>query len=318
MGELQTADQVICKKKVSVWKKIRRDFIMNKYLYLMAIPMVVFLILFNYIPMYGVTIAFKNYSSRLGILGSPWVGLKHFKAFFHSIYFGRTLKNTALISVYSLLWGFPAPIILALLLNELRGDKFKRLVQTVTYLPHFISLVVICGMIIDFTQTDGLINSILVNFGVHPQNWLTLPEWFRTIYIGSGVWQGMGWDSIIYLAALAGIDPTLYEAATIDGAGRWKQLINVTLPGIAPTVVIMLILNIGGLMSVGSEKIILLYNPLTYSTSDVISSYVYRKGLLGSDYSFSTAVGLLESLVGFTLVVLANKFSKKISKTSLW
>lgn len=173
-------------------------------------------------------------------------------------------------------------------------------------------------MIIDFTSTDGLINSILVNFGVEPVNWLTKPEWFRSIYIGSGVWQSIGWDSIIYLAALSGIDPSLYEAATVDGAGRWKQLLHITLPGIAPTIVIMLILNIGGLMSVGYEKIILLYNPMTWETSDVISSYVYRKGLIGADYSFSTAVGLLESAVGFVLLVLANKFSKKISEVSLW
>lgn len=207
---------------------------------------------------------------------------------------------------------------MALLLNEIRREKFKRVVQTVTYLPHFISLVVICGMIIDFTSTDGLINSILVNFGVEPVNWLTKPEWFRSIYIGSGVWQSIGWDSIIYLAALSGIDPSLYEAATVDGAGRWKQLLHITLPGIAPTIVIMLILNIGGLMSVGYEKIILLYNPMTWETSDVISSYVYRKGLIGADYSFSTAVGLLESAVGFVLLVLANKFSKKISEVSLW
>jgi len=216
------------------------------------------------------------------------------------------------------LWGFPAAIILALLLNEVRRDKFKRCVQTITYLPHFISLVVICGMIIDFTGTDGLLNSILSIFGVEPQNWLTKPEWFRTIYIGSGLWQSIGWDSIIYLAALSGIDPTLYEAATIDGAGRWKQLLYVTLPGISPTIVTMLILSIGGLMSVGSEKIILLYNPLTYETSDVISSYVYRKGLINANYSFSTAVGLFESAIGFILLVFANQLSKKISDTSLW
>ncbi len=268
--------------------------------------------------MYGITIAFKDFNPRLGIHASKWVGLKHFKAFFSSIYFGRTIKNTLLISAYSLLWGFPASIILALLLNEITRERFKRVVQTVTYLPHFISLVVICGMIVDFTSTDGLINSILANFGVEPTNLLTRPELFRTIYIGTGIWQDIGWDSIIYLSALSGINPTLYEAATIDGAGRWKQLWHVTLPGIAPTIIIMLILNIGGLMSVGFEKIILLYNPLTWETSDVISSYIYRKGIINANYSFSTAVGLFESAIGFTLLAGANKLSKKVSETSLW
>jgi len=318
MAQLQANNIVTTKKKISFWQRLKKDFRINKYVYIMAIPMIVFFILFSYVPMYGVTIAFKDFSPKLGIINSPWIGFKHFKSFFNSIYFARTLKNTVLLSFYSLLWGFPAAIILALLLNEIRREKFKRVVQTVTYLPHFISLVVICGMLIDFTSTDGLINSILVNFGVEPVNWLTKPEWFRTIYIGSGVWQSIGWDSIIYLAALSGIDPSLYEAATVDGAGRWKQLLHITLPGIAPTIVIMLILNIGGLMSVGYEKIILLYNPMTWETSDVISSYVYRKGLIGADYSFSTAVGLLESAVGFVLLVLANKFSKKISEVSLW
>lgn len=314
----EIADNKIVKNKSSLMKTILKDIKVNKYVYLMAIPMVIYFTLFSYIPMYGVIIAFKDFSPRLGILGSRWVGLKHFKNFFQSIYFIRTFKNTALLSLYSLLWGFPIPIILALLINEVRIKWFKKTVQTFTYLPHFISLVVICGLVIDFTSTEGLINYILSRFGVTPTNWLAKPEWFRTIYIASGIWQSMGWDSIIYLAALTNIDPGLYEAATIDGAGRWKQLIHITLPSIAPTIVIMLILNIGGLMSVGYEKIILLYSPLTWETSDVISSYVYRKGLLGADYSFSTAVGLLESIIGFTLLVIANKLSKKISEISLW
>jgi putative aldouronate transport system permease protein len=317
MERLQVNHELVYIKKVSKWKLLRRDFKINKYVYLMAIPMIVFFILFSYIPMYGIIIAFKNFSPRLGIMDSPWVGFKYFQQFFSSMYFDRTIKNTALISFYSLAWGFPAAIILSLLINELRREKFKRFVQTFTYLPHFISLVVICGIIVDFTSTDGLFSSILANFGVQPTNILTKPEWFRTIYISSGIWQCIGWDSIIYLAALSGIDPTLYEAATIDGAGRWKQMLNITLPGISTTIIIMLILNIGGLMSVGFEKIILLYNPMTYETADVISSYVYRKGLLGADYSFSTAVGLFESVIGFTLLMFANKLSKKISDRSL-
>lgn len=318
MGELQLSSKIKKENKKSKWQIIKKDFKINKYVYLMAIPMVVYFILFHYIPMYGIVIGFKDFSPRIGIWGSPWVGLKHFKEFFDSLYFSRTVRNTALLSLYSLLWGFPASIILALLLNEIRREKFKRCIQTITYLPHFISLVVICGLIVDFTSTDGLFNAILSNFGVEATNWLTKPEWFRTIYIGSGVWQSIGWDSIIFLAALAGIDPSLYEAAKIDGAGRWKQMLHVTLPGLMPTIVIMLILNIGGLMSVGYEKIILLYNSLTYETADVISSYVYRKGLQGGDYSFSTAVGLFESIIGFTLLIIANKLSKKITEQSLW
>lgn len=318
MEELQLVKKPASKKTNKMWQIIKKDFKTNKLLYLMALPMVVYFILFHYMPMYGIIIAFKDFSPRIGIWDSPWVGLKHFKNFFDSIYLARTVKNTALLSVYSLLWGYPAAIILALLLNEIRREKFKRCVQTITYLPHFISLVVICGLIVDFTATDGLINSILSGFGIEATNWLTKPEWFRTIYISSGIWQSIGWDSIIFLAALSGIDPSLYEAARIDGAGRWKQMLHVTLPGLAPTAVIMLILNIGGLMSVGSEKIILLYNSLTYETSDVISSYVYRKGLQGAQYDFSTAVGLFESLIGFTLLVVANKLSKKITEQSLW
>lgn len=318
MGELQLGSKLEKENKKSKWQIIKKDFKINKYVYLMAIPMVVYFILFHYIPMYGIVIGFKDFSPRIGIWGSPWVGLKHFKEFFDSLYFSRTVRNTALLSLYSLLWGFPASIILALLLNEIRREKFKRCIQTITYLPHFISLVVICGLIVDFTSTDGLFNAILSNFGVEATNWLTKPEWFRTIYIGSGVWQSIGWDSIIFLAALTGIDPSLYEAAKIDGAGRWKQMLHVTLPGLMPTIVIMLILNIGGLMSVGYEKIILLYNSLTYETADVISSYVYRKGLQGGDYSFSTAVGLFESIIGFTLLIIANKLSKKITEQSLW
>lgn len=318
MGELQLGSKVKKDKKKGKWHIIKKDFRINKYVYLMAIPMVVYFILFHYMPMYGIVIGFKDFSPRIGIWDSPWVWFKHFKEFFNSLYFLRTIRNTALLSLYSLLWGFPASIILALLLNEIRREKFKRCIQTITYLPHFISLVVICGLIVDFTSTDGLFNAVLSNFGMEASNWLTKPEWFRTIYIGSGVWQSIGWDSIIFLAALSGIDPSLYEAAKIDGAGRWKQMLHVTLPGLMPTIVIMLILNIGGLMSVGYEKIILLYNSLTYETADVISSYVYRKGLQGGDYSFSTAVGLFESIIGFTLLIVANKLSKKITEQSLW
>lgn len=297
---------------------IRRDFKKNKYVYLMVFPVIVYFIIFSYWPMYGVIIAFKDYSPGKGILGSKWIGLKNFVDFFNSYYVGRLIRNTLLINIYDLFWGFPAPIILALLINEVNNKLFKRTIQTISYLPHFISLVVVCGIIIDFTASDGLITTILSQFGVKPTNLLMRPELFRTIYISSGIWQGVGWGSIIYLAALSGINPNLYEAATIDGAGRWKQTIHITLPGIAPTIIILFILRLGSMMSVGYEKIILLYNSTTYETADVISSFVYRKGLLESDYSYSTAVGLFNSVINFVLIIIANTISRKVSETSLW
>lgn len=284
----------------------------------MALPVVAYYIIFHYAPMYGAIIAFKEFNPALGIMGSPWVGFKHFKSFFEGVYFWRLVRNTLLISVYSLIWGFPAPIILALLLNEVKNKYFKRTVQTVSYLPHFISLVVVCGIIKDFTSTDGVINDIIEFLGGERTNFLMIPEWFRPIYVGSGIWQEVGWGSIIYLAAITNIDPQLYEAATIDGASRWKQIWHITLPGIVPTIVILLILRLGGLMSVGFEKIILLYNSATMETADVISSYVYRRGLLDFDYSFSAAVGLFNSVINLILITSANRLSRKVSETSLW
>lgn len=305
-------------QKYSLTTRILRDFKLNKYLYILIIPTVVYYILFHYIPMYGVVIAFKDFSPRIGILASDWVGFSHFESFFKSSYFIRTFKNTLFISLYSLIWGFPAPILLALLLNEVRNKRFKRLVQNVSYLPHFVSVVVICGMIVDFTASDGLINHIAALFGIPKSNLLSNAKLFRTIYISSDIWQGIGWGSIIYLAAISNIDNSLYEAAIIDGANRFKQLLYVTLPSILPTIVILLILRIGGLMSVGFEKIILLYNPLTYETADVISTFVYRKGLMDFDFSFSTAVGMFNSIINFMLLIMANKFSKKVSEVSFW
>lgn len=298
--------------------QIKTDIIRNKYIYIMALPVVAYYIIFHYAPMYGAIIAFKEFNPALGIMGSPWVGFKHFKSFFEGVYFWRLVRNTLLISVYSLIWGFPAPIILALLLNEVKNKYFKRTVQTVSYLPHFISLVVVCGIIKDFTSTDGVINDIIEFLGGERTNFLMIPEWFRPIYVGSGIWQGVGWGSIIYLAAITNIDPQLYEAATIDGASRWKQTWHITLPGIVPTIVILLILRLGGLMSVGFEKIILLYNSATMETADVISSYVYRRGLLDFDYSFSAAVGLFNSVINLILITSANRLSRKVSETSLW
>ncbi len=294
------------------------DMRKNKLLYLMLTPVLLYYIIFHYAPMYGAIIAFKDFSPRLGILGSEWVGFEHFYDFFNGAYFWRTIKNTVLISFYQLIFGFPAPLILALLLNEVKHSMFKRTVQTVTYMPHFISLVVICGIVKDFTSSEGIINDLLAWFGAQRSTFLLEPDLFRTIYVSTGIWQHIGWGTIIYLAALTGIDPEQYEAARIDGASRWKQMAHVTLPGIMPTIVILLILEVGKMMNVGFEKIILLYNPSTYETADVVSSYVYRVGLQDFNYSFSSAVGLFNSAVNFTLLILSNWISKKVNDTSLW
>ena len=298
--------------------KLARNFRQYKYIYIMAIPVVIYYLIFMYWPMYGAQIAFKQYSPGKGIVGSPWVGFSHFEKFFRSFYLVRLLRNTLLISLYSHLFSFPAPIILALLLNELRSNRFKRCVQTISYLPHFISVMVVCGMIIDFTRSDGLINDIIAMFGGTRQTMLLNPAMFRSIYIISDIWQGVGWGSIIYLSALTGIDSQQYEAAVIDGAGRFQKMLHVTLPGIAPTIVIMLIMRIGQIMNVGYEKIILLYNGNTYETADVISSFVYRKGLVEADYGYSTAIGLFNSTVNLLLLLAANTVSRKVSETSLW
>lgn len=298
--------------------RIAEDFRKNKFLYFLIIPVIVYYLVFMYWPMYGVQIAFKDFSPGLGIFHSPWAGFKHFYAFFTGRYFVRVFSNTLLISSYGLLFGFTSQIVFALLLNEIYNQKFRRSIQTISYLPHFISLVVICGIIKDFVATDGIINDIMAFLGGGRVSFLQEPEYFRAIYIISGIWQEMGWNSIIYIAALSMISPQLYEASVIDGAGRWKQLWNITLPGILPTITILLILNIGRLLNVGFEKIILLYNPATYDTADVISSFVYRKGLQEMNFSYSTAVGLFNSVINFVLLITANFISRKVSENSLW
>ena len=297
---------------------IKKDFLRNWKLYLMVIPAIVCLILFAYMPMGGLLMAFENYKPKTGILGSQWVGLKHFKDFFTSFYFSRTMKNTLWISFLQLAIEFPATIIFALLLNEIVNTKFKRTIQTVSYMPNFISMVVISGIIIDFCSSRGAITSLVSMFTGSNQNLLSMPQYWRPIYIISDLWQGIGFGSIIYIAALAGVDKSLYEAAEIDGAGRWKQTWHVTLPGIAPTIIIMLILKIGTMMGVGYEKTILLYNPQIYETADIISSYVYRKGLEEFNYGYSTAVSLFNSVINFILLVISNKLSKKYTETSLF
>ena len=305
-------------RKPSLLSEIVQEAVKNKGIYIMAIPVLIYYILFHLWPMYGAIIAFKDFVPSEGIWGSHWVGFDHFKNFFGNFYFWRLIKNTFLISFYQLIFGFPAPIILALLLNEVKTRWFKGTVQTVTYLPHFISLVVVVGIIKDFANSNGIISDLIVMMGGSRESLFQSPRMFRTLYVASGIWQEIGWGTIVYLSALAGIDTAQYEAAKIDGAGRFNQLLHVTLPGIMPTIIILLILQLGKLLNVGFEKIILMYNPATYETADVISSYVYRMGLQRFDWSFSTAVGLFNSCVNFVLLIVSNKISRKVSDSSLW
>jgi putative aldouronate transport system permease protein len=290
----------------------------NWSLYLLVIPVIAFYALFAYKPMYGALIAFKDFVPARGFSESPWVGFENFIRFFESPYFSRLIRNTFLISFYNLIFGFPAPIILALLLNEVRHKLFKQTVQTITYLPHFISIIVVAGMVTDFSLSTGLFNDIVVLFGGMRTPLLQNPELYRPIYVISEIWQQVGWGTIIYLSALSAIDLQLYEAAMIDGAGRFKQVLHVTLPSIMPTIVILLILRIGTLLNVGYEKTLLLYNPGTYETADIISTYVYRIGLLEQDWSYSTAIGLFNAVINFTLLLITNRLSRKMTETSLW
>lgn len=303
----------------SLTKSILRTAKNNWRLYVLVSPVIAYFIVFEYMPMYGLQIAFKNFIATKGIWGSPWVGFKHFERFFESYYFWALIKNTLGISLLSLIFGFPAPILLALLINETRHRLFQRVVQTVTYAPHFLSTVVLVGMVMMFlSPKNGLINQMIVWFGGEPISFMTEPSWFKTIYVSSGIWQQMGWSSIIYLAALTGIDPQLHDAARVDGAGRLQRIWHINLPGIMPTVVILLILNVGSVMSVGFEKVFLMQNSLNIESSDVISTYVYRTGIVGAQYSFSAAVGLFNSLINFVLLVLVNSIARRMKQTSLW
>ena len=284
----------------------------------MVLPVVIWFAIFIYWPMYGITIAFQDYAPSLGFIESPWIGFENFKDFFSDVYFFRLLKNTLTISLLSILFGFPAPIFLAVFMNEIRNKYFIRTVQTLTYLPHFISLVVVCGMIKSFLGTNGFITQIIYQLTGDDMSLLGKASAFPFIYVISTIWQEAGWGSIIYLAALSGIDVQLYEACTVDGGGKIRQFFHITLPGIAPTIIIMLIMRMGSILGVGHEKIILLYNESVHETADVILSYVYRKGMLESDFSYSTAINLFNSVVGVIFVISANMISKKFSETSLW
>lgn len=302
-------------KKSSVIARIRKDYL----LYLLFVPTLLYYIIFVYWPMYGIVIAFKDYNILDGFSGSPWVGLKHFKNFFSSIYCSRLIVNTLFLNLYDLIFNFTAPIIFSLLLHELKDGMFKKLTQTISYLPHFISTVIVASMIISFLQYDtGMVNNIMATFGIERHMFLSDPKCFRTIYTIMNFWKSLGWGSIIYLATMSGINTELYEACSIDGGGKLRQMWHVTLPGIRIAIVIQLILKMGHMMSVGYEAIILLYNTATYETADVISTYVYRRGILDAQYSFSTAVNIFQSVIGLILIVSTNRICRKLSDISLW
>lgn len=297
----------------------KRKIKSNIPLYVLLFPSIILLIMFAYIPMLGLVIAFKDYSPANGILNSPWAGFKYFTQFFNSVQFGTTMMNTLKISIYSILVGFPLPILLALLCNQLRAGKFKKVFQVTTYLPHFISTMVMCGMIILFlSPNSGLIANIFKSLGWTMPNLLSKPESFAGVYVWSDVWQHIGWDSIIYLAALSAIDPTYYEAATMDGASRIQKILNIDLPLLLPTAMILLILRAGSLLSIGFEKVLLLQNPLNLAGSEVISTYVYKVGMQNFQYSYSTAIGLFNTVVNLIILLSVNWFSKRYTKTGLF
>ncbi len=295
-----------------------RDFKSRRTIYIMLVPVLVYYIVFHYLPMFGVVIAFQNYKPAKGIAGSAWIGLKNFSTFFNGPYAWRLIRNTVLLSVYQILVGFPAPIFLALMLNEMKGKRYKRVCQTLTYMPHFISLVVICGIIREFCSSKGLITTLLSFISTERENLLAKPQYYRTIYVLSGVWQNIGWGSIIYLATLSNVDPSLFEAADLDGANRIQKIIYINLPVLVPIIAVQLIMRVGNIMSEGAEKTILLYNAVTYDTSDIISSYVYRMGLEKQSYSSAAAIGLFNSLINMGLVIFANWFSRTFVSESLW
>jgi putative aldouronate transport system permease protein len=298
----------------SLWMHVRKEWKLYSFL---VIPVLYFLI-FKYAPMLGNVIAFRKYRGGPNLFGSEWVGLSYFRKFMNDPTFWRAFKNDLVLSVTYLCFRFPLTLIFALLLNELVRMRVKKLVQTISYLPHFISMVIVAGMIKEMVSLNGPINARLANLGFSKIAFISLPQWFPTIYVTSGIWQGLGWGTILYLAAMTSINTELYEAAKIDGASRFRLALHVTIPGILPTIMTLLILDIGGILGSNFEKILLLYNPLTYETADVISTYVYRMGITGGNFSFATAVGLFEGVIGLILVTIANQISKKTTNSSLW
>lgn len=304
-------------RKKSFGARLRTDLRNNWVVYLLLVPVIIWYLVFCYLPMFGVVMAFERFKFTKGILGSDWVGLKNFQKFFSSYYFLRLLRNTLLLSIKDLIFSFPAPIIFALLLNELRNKTFKKSIQTISYLPYFISMVVVCGLVKTFTESTGIFSLISQSLG-GPKELISYPGAFHGIMISSGIWQNLGYGSVIYISALTAIDMELYESAKLDGANRWQQTLHITLPGIMPTIIIMLIMRVGHLMSVNYQKIILLYSPATYETADTISTFVYRKGLIDGDYSYAAAVDLFNSVINTILLVTVNYISRKKSETSLF
>jgi putative aldouronate transport system permease protein len=313
------AKEALRPRKDSRIERIRDHFRNEWQLYVMLLPTIIWLLVFLYKPMYGLQIAFKDYSIFRGVAGSPWVGFEHFWTLFNNDQFIRALRNTVYISLLSLLFGFPMPILLALMFNEVLHQRFKKTAQTIVYLPHFISSVIIAGIVITaFSPSAGIINTALGWFGVDSVYFLTKPEWFRPIFVGTTIWQEAGFQSIVYLAAIAGVSPTLYESAVVDGASRWQMMWKITVPSIMPTIIIMLIIRIGNMLEVSFEMIILLYQPATYETADVVNTFIYRQGLQGGQYDLAAAAGLFNAIVAFVLVMSANTISKRYSRTSLW
>lgn len=300
--------------KISLKKHLKKEWRLYTFL---PIPILYFII-FKYVPMFGNIIAFRKYKGGTNIFGTEWVGLRYFLQFMGDASFWRAFRNTLTLSVSYLVVRFPLTLIFALLLNEIRNIRWKKFVQTISYLPHFISMVIIAGMIKEIVSLTGPINTLMANFGLDKISFIQEADWFPAIYIISGVWQGLGWGTILYLAAMTAINTELYEAAKIDGAGRFKQALHVTIPGILPTITTLLILDIGGIMGSNFEKIILLYLPSTYEKADVIATYVYRMGITGGKFSYATAVGLFEGIIGLILVISANLISKKLTESSLW
>lgn len=319
--QIKQADTIKSLKVIPVPGRIlsvKKRFVKSWQLYILLLPAIVYFTIFHYVPMYGVQIAFKDYIATLGITGSPWIGFDHFIRFYNSYYFWRILKNTFAISFYQLAL-FPLPILFALSLNELKNGAFKKWTQTLTYAPHFISVVVVVGMLIAFLDPiSGLVNNVITKLGGEAIPFLTSPGWFRHIYVWSGEWQSLGWGTIIYLAALAGVNPELHESASIDGATRIQRILYVNIPSILPAIVVLFILNIGKFMSIGFEKVLLMQNSLNSETSDIIQTFVYETGIIGGEYDFSAAIGLFDSVINIILLVTVNYLAKKTSENSLW
>lgn len=316
---MDTSTKPTIKNKPAASKTLFKFLKRDKYLLLMFLPIFVYFVVFKYLPMTGLIIAFKDFKPGHGIYFGDWVGLKWFLQFFNSPYAYRVIRNTVLISIYSLAFGFPVPIIFAVCITELKRSSIRRIYQTASYLPHFISTVILVGIITNFfSMNNGIVNSIISLLGGEKINFLNDPNYFRFLYVGSGIWQSFGFNSIIYIAAINSIDPTLFEVSKIDGITKFKQVYYITIPMIIPTIIILFILQLGQIMNVGFEKIFLMYNPVIYETSDVISTYVYRKGIEGYNYSFASAVGLFNSVINFIFVYIANRISRRVTQTSLW